>query len=102
MRGTVTTQCLTDNEVETAVTVIYSMLQMYKAPARRFVSLDIEWASERGARKDRRVDLIQLAIQHRVFLIRTHNWNELHPSLARLLGDVTVIKVSAGIIGMNS
>ena len=87
--------CLTVATIENAVDVIYSSLP--DAPERRFVALDIEWASQLpGAH---RVDLIQLAVQQHVFLIRTHLLNELPPRLTQLLGDEDVWKVSAGIAG---
>ena len=98
-----TTQCLTDVEVEAAVNTIYDLLLKTEEPARRFLSLDIEWASKLKKPGKRCVDLIQLAVQDCVFLIRTHTReNSLAPSLAHLLGNATIMKVSAGINGTNN
>lgn len=87
--------CLTTATMENAVDVIYASLP--DAPERRFVALDIEWAS--NSPELYRVDLIQLAVQQHVFLLRTHLLNALPPRLEQLLGDETVWKVSAGIAG---
>lgn len=99
------TQCLTDVEVEAAVNTIlvYDLLLKTEEPARRFLSLDIEWASKLKKPGKRCVDLIQLAVQDCVFLIRTHTReNSLAPSLSHLLGNATIMKVSAGINGTNN
>jgi len=90
-------QCLTGLDVDNAVTAIYASLP--QVPARRFVSIDIEWASG-GNGSNHRVDLIQLAVQNQVYLVRTHSTlSDLPPTLAQLLGDGTVMKISAGING---
>lgn len=85
--------------MDDAVTAIYASLP--QVPARRFVSIDIEWASG-GNGSNHRVDLIQLAVQNQVYLVRTHTLSDLPPTLAQLLEDGTVMKTGAGINGMNN